>query len=297
QRSTDACMKQSPDGRFTTTWIWSYAGGEGRLWRLPRPHSRSTLPPAELDRRPERTDYVHDAQFDPSGTSAVLWSYRRAHWVQGTNDTHDVRVVDLTTRAVRSSSVRHSELIREVAFTPDGRHFATASFDSTTRVWETATGRPAGPPLAHTNYVATVAFSPDGNTLAAGDYGPAGLIKLWNWRTAKEARPPLQHDDIVLSVSFSPDGRYLAAIKSHDWSKNPEFLVWEVASGRAILRIRYNAPSFLLRETAQFRPDSQAVTIRDANGVQRLWEISSGKLLGERPLDGDGVTQFAPDGR
>src|SRR5262249_6851933 len=77
QRSTDACMKQSPDGRFTTTWIWSYAGGEGRLWRLPRPHSRSTLPPAELDRRPERTDYVHDAQFDPSGTSAVLWSYRR----------------------------------------------------------------------------------------------------------------------------------------------------------------------------------------------------------------------------
>ena len=30
-------------------------------------------------------------------------------------------------------------------FTPDGRYFATASFDSTARVWETATGRPAGP--------------------------------------------------------------------------------------------------------------------------------------------------------
>ena len=38
-------------------------------------------------------------------------------------------------------------------------------------MWETATGRPAGPPLRHMNYVATVAFSPDGNTLATGDYG------------------------------------------------------------------------------------------------------------------------------
>ena len=33
------------------------------------------------------------------------------------------------------------------------------------------------------------------------------------------------------------------------------------------------------------------------NGVLRLWEVPSGKLLGERPLDGDGVTRFSPDGR
>ena len=77
-------------------------------------------------------------------------------------------------------------MIREVAVSPDGRYFATASFDSTARVWETATGRPAGPPLQHENYVATVAFSPDGATLAAGDY--ARQVKLWDWRAGKEAR-------------------------------------------------------------------------------------------------------------
>src|SRR5262249_18408188 len=97
--------------------------------------------------------------------------------------------------------------------------------------------------------------------------------------------------------AFSPDGRYLAAVKSSDWSKNSQFLVWEVASGRAVLRLRYTAPSYFLRETARFRPDGRAVAIRDSKGVLRLWEVPSGTLLGERPLAGYGVTRFAPDGR
>jgi WD40 repeat protein/tetratricopeptide (TPR) repeat protein len=296
QRSAGAWMEQSPDGRFTATWV-DGGNGDGRLWRLPRPHSRPALPPAELARPPERSAYYSDAQFDPPGTSAILWPYHRAHWSQQAENTHNMRVVDAMTGATRVTSIRHSALVRDVAFTPDGRYFATASFDTTARVWETATGRPAGSPLPHSNYVATVAFSPDGNTLAAGDYGPAGLIKFWDWRTGKESRPPLRHDDIVLSVSYSPDGRYLAAVKAPDWSKKPELLVWEVASGRAIFQVRYRAPSYFLRETPRFRPDNRAVTTRDVNGVLRLWEVPSGKLLGERPLDGDGKTRFSPDGR
>jgi serine/threonine protein kinase/WD40 repeat protein/Flp pilus assembly protein TadD len=295
-RNGGAWMEQSPDGRLTVTWPWGEVGG-GRLWRLPHPHSRPALPPAELARRPERLNFQSNAQFDPRRTSAVLWSYRRAYWAPEADDTHIIRIVNVATGAAGVTSVRHSELVREVAFTPDGRYFATASFDGTARAWETATGRPAGPPLAHTNFVAAVAFSPDGNTLAAGDYGPAGLIKLWDWRTGKEVRPPLRHDDIILGVSFSPDGRYLAAIKAPDWSKNPELLIWDVASGTAVIRMPYTAPGYLHRETAQFRPDGQAVAARDGNGVLRLWEVPSGKLLGERPLDGDGVTVFSPDGR
>jgi hypothetical protein len=46
-----------------------------------------------------------------------------------------------------------------------------------------------------------------------------------------------------------------------------------------------------------FRPDGRAIVVRDRNGVLRLLEVPSGKLLGQRSLDGPGVTRFSPDGR
>src|SRR5262249_24852549 len=140
-----ACMEQSPDGRFTATWI-THGASDRRLWRLPRPHSRPAIPPAELVRQPERPDYKYDARFDARGASAILWWPPLAGRPQEAYQTHTIQLVDVTTGAVRVTGVRHAALIREVVFTPDGRHFATGSFDNTPRVWETATGRPAGPP-------------------------------------------------------------------------------------------------------------------------------------------------------
>src|SRR5262249_22284688 len=160
-----------------------------------------------------------------------------------------------------------------------------ASEDTTARVWETATGRPAGPSLPHTNFVDAVAFSPDGETLAAGDFGPNGFIRLWDWRTGKEIRPPFCHDDIVLKGSFSPDGQFLAVIKSGEWSKKPELLVWDVASGTTVVRVPHTDKGIRHELEARFRLDSRAVAARDANGVLRLWEVPSGTHLGERGLD------------
>jgi eukaryotic-like serine/threonine-protein kinase len=290
QRNVNAVAAQSPDGRFATTWIWEEAG-EGRLWRLPHPPSRPPLPPADFARQPERNDYYQSARFDQLGMAAAFWS------PDPKDGSKSVLIVDLTTGARRETSVRHAHFVREIDFSPDGRYFATASFDHTARVWETATGRPAGPALQHDNQVATVAFSPDGKTLAAGDYGPDGLIKLWDWRTGNEVRAPLEHDDIILSVSFSDNGQYLAAIKTNDWSKNPELIVWDLASGKPAFRKSHRGPSYILREAIRFRSDGRVVMTRDGNSVLHLWAVPSGKHLGARPLDGDGVTRFSPDGR
>ncbi|HVJ80446.1 MAG TPA: hypothetical protein VNC50_05190, partial [Planctomycetia bacterium] len=167
-----------------------------------------------------------------------------------------------------------------------------------------ATGRPASPPLPHSNWASDLAFSPDGKTLAVGDYGPQGLIKLWDWRNGKEVRAPFRHDDIVIGLCFSPDGRYVGALKAPDWSKKPEMIIWDVESGATIVRTphRYAMRRFgeFVRAAGfkpQFRPDGKAFMALEASGGLRLWEIPSGKLLGERPLDGAVAVRFSPDGR
>src|SRR5262249_27111394 len=64
----------SPDGRFIATWHLRGAH-DRRLWRLPRPHSRPPLPPAELSRLPQRKDYYRSAQLDLRAGSAILWGF------------------------------------------------------------------------------------------------------------------------------------------------------------------------------------------------------------------------------
>src|SRR6201988_1888662 len=48
---------------------------------------------------------------------------------------------------------------------------ATASTDSTVRLWDVETGKPVGKPLTGNGFILSTAFSPDGHLLAAGAHG------------------------------------------------------------------------------------------------------------------------------
>ena len=65
----------------------------------------------------------------------------------------------------------HSELVRSVAFSPDGSILASGSWDNTIKLWEVASGRELRTLTGHTSWVMSVAFSPDGSILASSGAG------------------------------------------------------------------------------------------------------------------------------
>jgi len=55
--------------------------------------------------------------------------------------------------------------VTSVVFSPDGKHLASGSFDSTLRLWDVGKSQEIGCFTGHSDNVSSVAFSPDGKYL------------------------------------------------------------------------------------------------------------------------------------
>ena len=71
-----------------------------------------------------------------------------------------------------------------VAFSDDGTHIVSGSYDQSIKVWNVRTHKEVATLKGHTHYVESVAFSHDG-THIVGTCG-SNNIKVWNTHTHKE---------------------------------------------------------------------------------------------------------------
>jgi WD40 repeat protein/serine/threonine protein kinase len=98
-----------------------------------------------------------------------------------------------------------------LAFSPDGRHVATAGYEYFMRVREAATGVDVRSPFkVHEWPVLSVAFSPDGRHIATGSGDRT--VRVWDWKAQRELSVvSLQHAGRVTGVAYSRDGKRLAS--------------------------------------------------------------------------------------
>ena len=75
----------------------------------------------------------------------------------------------------------HTDWVTSVAFSPDGKHIVSGSWDKSVQVWDALTGGKLKELKGHTNLVTLVAFSPDGNHIISGSYN--NLAQVWDSRS------------------------------------------------------------------------------------------------------------------
>lgn len=103
----------------------------------------------------------------------------------------------------------HTKRVNEVAFSPDDRLLASASWDGVIKVWSMPERRLLRTLTGHSDEVYSVAFSPDGARLVSCSLDRT--IKLWDTTYWDEVFTLRGHRAGVVKVVFSPNGRHIAS--------------------------------------------------------------------------------------
>ncbi len=141
---------------------------------------------------------------------------------------------DLPAQAAKEVAVLrgHTNAVRCLALSGDGRTLVSGSDDLTVKVWDIGTGSVRATLRGHKRSIQFVAVTPDGRTVASAD--SHGVIRLWDALTGRERQRLTGPNEGVFQFLISTDGTTLATAMNDD-----HVLLWELASGRRQASLDY----------------------------------------------------------
>ena len=211
-----------------------------------------------------------------------------------------------------------TQIVRAVAFSPDGKKLATSGGGSGQVVlWDVATGKAERTFATDLQEAWSIAFSPDGKRLAIGGQGTlvsarAVILDLATAKSLFVLEPSQSRPDAVMAVVFSPDGNTLATgtamyqgqggtpLTRLVWMTGKmrlgEVVLWDTQTG-ARLRIMEGTTGGIL--SLDFSPEGDLLAAGGWDTFVRTWNMASGDQLQQsKPHSGQvwSVT-FSPDGK
>lgn len=185
----------------------------------------------------------------------------------------------------------HTNPIKALAFSPDGREMLTGGSDRTVCLWDVASRRKLQVFEAkdqYSSHVASVAFGPDGRTAFAQCWS---TTFCWNTATGEKLR---EFTTIGAGeAAVASNGRF-AALWSTVWS-NDQLALYDLATGTKLHALMGHASKLT---SVTVSPDSRLVATGSTDGTARLWDVEKGEEL-VRMISVDGGMEWVtatPDG-
>jgi WD40 repeat protein len=185
------------------------------------------------------------------------------------------------------SLIAHDEVVRGIAFRPDGQRLATTGDDKTAKIWRVSQTE------FHDNALKDVTFSPDGQAIATASED--GTVRVWDATTLIPLFPPLEHTNAIVSrAAFNPvpgQRAYLASVGGNDRTVK----VW-TAGGTLLWEKVASAGDGEELDDVAFSSDGTRVATASRDHTARIWDSTTGDLLRTSPDPGGwvGAVAFSP---
>ncbi|KAH5983398.1 hypothetical protein HBI84_247640 [Parastagonospora nodorum] len=163
----------------------------------------------------------------------------------------------------------HGGWVLSVAFSHDSTRLASASYDSTIRIWDASSGACLQTLEGHSSYVNSVAFSHDSMRLASTS--DDSTVRIWDASSGACLQTLEGHSSTVSSVAFSHDSTRLASA-----SDDSTVRIWDASSG-ACLQTLEGHSSYV--NSVAFSHDSTRLASASYDSTVRIWDASSGACL------------------
>jgi hypothetical protein len=195
-------------------------------------------------------------------------------------------------------TARFGGRVNAVAFSPDGKRVATASGDSTARVFDASTGNEISR-FSHEGPVFEVAFSPDGKRVATHSIDPMVItgsgdstVRVFDASTGSEISR-FSHKGVLIVFAFSPDWERIATVFG-----DGTVYVFDASTGTEISRLS-DGPDFVA--ALAFSPDGKRVVTNSGDNRQngaRVFEAATGRVISRLSNQGPvHAVAFSPDGK
>ncbi|KAF8707750.1 WD domain, G-beta repeat, partial [Rhizoctonia solani] len=184
--------------------------------------------------------------------------------------------------------IGHTDAVKSVSFSPDGRFIASGSKDKTIRLCDAFNGTLIGNPMEHAEAVNSISFSPDNLRIVSG----CDDNKIWVWSVADGTLllGLLEgHSEPVNSVTFSPEGTLIAS-----GSSDRTVRLWRSKDGSSVTHPLQGGTQKLV--CAMFTPDNTQLVSASTDGNICVWNVSNGLLVTSVNIKKISSAVVSPDG-